>query len=395
MGNPPSHLDFRHTCPTCNRPVRHGDKFCEVCGTKIPSLSTCSKCGTQFIHPKKFCDLCGAPFILEEIPEPEADELPEAGLEKLPEPDSDKMPGPGEEELSEAAEEELPEADVDETDETYVEEPPEAVADKVPEPDEQEPPEKVSQKTPRHYKDDVQEPDTAELLEQFGEEYSDDETLESLHKEKPASHIQPTTKKPITVPASQGRELSKPVDDALFLLDTKPPPAKPPTNKIIIIGGGIGLIIILAVIFFIGLPLLTGTSIFTTTSNPAPAETTPIPTITTPAVKLTAASGALVPQPTQTIPTDQKIFFQVQKNPITSRILVIFTGSAGAGSISSADVKVTHPDGSISMGVILLLKGVNEITLAGSKEPDRVEIIAKMSTGETYRVFDDLVPFIR
>ena len=207
--------------------------------------------------------------------------------------------------------------------------------------------------------------------------------------------IQPTTKKPITVPASQRRELSKPVDDALFLLDTKPPPAKPPTNKIIIIGGGIGLIIILAVIFFIGLPLLTGTSVFTTTSNPAPAEMTPIPTITTPAVKLTAASGALVPQPTQTIPTDQKIFFQVQKNPITSKILVIFTGSAGAGSISSADVKVTHADGSVTTGVILPLKGISEITLAGSKEPDRVEIIAKMSTGETYRVFDDLVPFIR
>ena len=82
MGNPPSHLDFRHTCPTCNRPVRHGDKFCEVCGTKIPSLSTCSKCGTQFIHPKKFCDLCGAPFILEEVPEPEADEIQGPGLDE-------------------------------------------------------------------------------------------------------------------------------------------------------------------------------------------------------------------------------------------------------------------------------------------------------------------------
>jgi len=395
MGNPSSHQDFRHTCPTCNRPVRHGDKFCEVCGTKIPSLSTCSKCGTQFIHPKKFCDLCGAPFILEEIPEPEADKIQEPGLDELPEPDSDEVPEPDEEELPEPAEEEIPERDVDETDETYGEEIPESVVDEVPEPDEEEPPEKASQKTPKHYKDDAPEPDTAELLEQFGEEYSDDETLESLHKVKPASLTQPTTKKPITVPASQRREISKPVDDALFLLDTKPAPAKPPTNKIIIIGGVIGLVAILAVILVIGLPVLMGISVFNTTSNPAPAEITPIATITTPAVKLTPASGALVPQPTQTIPTDQKIFFQVRKDPITSKILVIFTGSAGAGSISSADVKVTHADGSITMGVILPLKGVSEITLDGSKEPDRVEIIAKMSTGETYRVFDDLVPFIR
>jgi len=379
MGNPPSHLDFRHTCPTCNRPVKHGDKFCEVCGTKIPSLSTCSKCGTQFIHPKKFCDLCGAPFILEEIPELESDEILDAGLNELPEP----------------AEEGTPEPDADETEETDVEEIPESVADDVSEPDEKEPPEKALEKTPRHYNDDVPEPDTAELLQQFGEEYSDDETLESLHKEQPASLIQPKTKKPITVPASQRQEISKPVDDALFLVDEGPTPVKPPTKKIMIIGGVIGLIIILAIIFFIGLPLITGIGVFKTNNNPVSAEITPIATITTPAVNLTPASGALVPQPTQTIPTDQKIFFQVQKNPITSKILVIFTGSAGAGSISSADVKVTHADGSVTSGSILPLKGLSEITLAGSKEPDRVEIIAKMSTGETYRVFDDLVPFIR
>jgi hypothetical protein len=392
MGNPPSHLDFRHTCPTCNRPVKHGDKFCEICGTRIPSLSTCSKCGTQFIHPKKFCDLCGAPFILEEVPEPEADEIQGPGLDEPPVLDSEEVPGPDEEELPEPVEEDTPEPDTDETEEPDAEELPEPDADEVTKPDGEELPETAKAKTPIHYHDDeIQEPDTAELLEQFGEEYSDDETLESLHREKPASLIQPTTKKPIIVPASQRRELSKPADDALFLLDAKPATAKPPMNRIIIIGGVIGLIIILAVILFIGLPVLMGTSVFNTTSNPAPAEITPLPTITTTVAKPTLASGALVPQPTQTIPTDQKIFFHVQKNPITSKILVIFTGSAGAGSISYADVKVTHSDGSVTMGVILPLKGVNEITLGGTKEADRVEIIAKMSTGETYRVYDNLL----
>ena len=375
MGNPPSHLDFRHTCPNCNRPVRHGDKFCEICGTRIPSLSTCGKCGTQFIHPKKFCDLCGASFILEEVPEPEADEMQEPGLDELPEP----------------AEEETPEPDADETEETDAGEIPETDEDEVTEPDGEEIPETAKAKTPIQYHDEIQEPDTAELLEQFGKEYSDDETLDSLHKEKPASLIQSKTKKPITAPVSQKREISKPVDDALFLLDTKPAPETPPTNKIIIIGGVIGLITFLAVILFIGLPVLTGISVFNTNSNPAPAEITPIPTITTPAVKLTPASGALVPRPTETILSGQKIYFHVRKDPITSKILVIFTGSAGAGSISSADVRVTHSDGSVTMGVILPLKGVNEITLAGTKEPDRVEIIAKMSTGETYRVYDNLV----
>jgi hypothetical protein len=375
MGNPPSHQDFRHTCPTCNRPVRHGDKFCEVCGTRIPSLLTCSKCGTQFIHPKKFCDLCGAPFILEEVPEPDTDEIPEPVIDEIPEPEADEILEPDTGEPEERVAGEIPETDTDE----------------VTEPDEEEIPEPAKEKRPIHYDDEIQEPDTAELLEQFGEEYSDDETLESLRKAKPSSGEQPRAKKAVSGTSSQRREPSKPVDDALFLLDTKPAPAKPPTNKIIIIGGVIGLIIILAAVFFIGLPMLTGTSGFTTNSTATSAGITPIATVTTPVVKPTPASGALVPQPTVTVPADQKIYFHVQKDPITSKILVIFTGSAGAGGISSADVKVTHADGSVSSGVILPLKGVSEITLAGTKEPDRVEIIAKMSTGETYRVYDNLV----
>ena len=95
------------------------------------------------------------------------------------------------------------------------------------------------------------------------------------------------------------------------------------------------------------------------------------------------------------IPSNQKIYFQVQKNPVTSKISVIFAGSAGEGSIKSADIKVTHPDGSVATGIILPLKGVTEITLDGSKETDRVEIIAQMSSGGTYRVYDELVPLIR
>ena len=395
MGNPSSHYDFRHTCPTCNRPVKHGDKFCEVCGTKIPSLSTCSKCGTQFIHPKKFCDLCGAPFILEEVPEPEADEIQVPGLEEIPVPESDEVPEPDQKELPEPAEEETPEPDTDETEETDVEELPEPDGDEVPEPDEEEPPEKSTEKTPKHYEDNVLEPDTDELLEKYGGEYDDDATLDTCHKVKPTSPIQPKAKKPVTVPAPPRRGSPEAVDDALFLLDEGSAPAKPPVNKIMIIGGVIGLIIILAVIFFIGLPLITGTGVFKTNNNPISAEITPIATITTPAMKPTPASSALVPQPTETIPTDHKVFFHVRKDPITSKISIIFTGSAGVGSISSADVKVTHTDGSVTTGSILPLKGLNEVTLAGSKETDRVEIIAKMSTGETYRVFDDLVPFIR
>ena len=156
------------------------------------------------------------------------------------------------------------------------------------------------------------------------------------------------------------------------------------------------LIAIIAAVYFIGLPLLTKSGVFSAPSNPPAAEITPLPkpTVvrTTPPVM---ASGAFVPQPTQLLPSGQKLYFQVQKNPVTSKISVIFAGSAGEGSIKSADIKVSHPDGSVATGIILPLKGVNEITLDGSKETDRVEIIAQMSNGGTYRVYDELVPLLR
>ncbi|MFA6225297.1 MAG: hypothetical protein WC620_03720 [Methanoregula sp.] len=75
--------------------------------------------------------------------------------------------------------------------------------------------------------------------------------------------------------------------------------------------------------------------------------------------------------------------------------MVTFAGSAGHDSINSADIKVTHPDGSVATGIILPLRGVNEIILDGSEQTDRVEIIALMSDGKTYRVYDDLVSFLK
>ena len=171
------------------------------------------------------------------------------------------------------------EPDADEIQVPVLEEIPVTESDEVPEPDEEETLEPAEEEIPEQYDDEIPEPDTDELLKQFGEEYGDDETLESNNKPKPTSPTPHEAKKPVTVPALQRRGSSKTADDALFLLDTEPAPAKPPVNKIRIIGGGIVLITILAAVFFIGLPMLTGIGVFSAHSNPTAAEITPLPTI--------------------------------------------------------------------------------------------------------------------
>jgi hypothetical protein len=202
------------------------------------------------------------------------------------------------------------------------------------------------------------------------------------------------------VPPSSGRNHPGHADDALFLVPEEPAPAKPKRIPTPLISGIVLLLILCAAAYFIGLPIITGSGLAGGLSKPAAAEIRPVavsttiptlpPTLTETPVPL---PGPLDPRPTQRIPTDQKFNFLVQKNRVDARISVIFTGSAGINGISSADVKVTRPGGTFTTGTILPLKGMNEITLDGSKEADRVEIIAKMPDGETYRVYDELVPF--
>ena len=208
---------------------------------------------------------------------------------------------------------------------------------------------------------------------------------------------QSRVKKNPPVPASSGQDLPRGVDDALFLISEGKPPVKPKAGVAPLIGGVVLLLIVLAAVYFIGLPMLSKSRGADVPDNPVTTQVTPGPESGTVLPNLTRTpapvSDALVPRPTQLIPIDQKYYFHVQKNPVNARISVIFTGSSGINGISSADVKVTQPGGKVATSIIQPLKGITEITLDGSKEADRVEIIARTPDGETYRVYDELVPF--
>jgi hypothetical protein len=407
MQDPGSQPKNTRICPRCKRPVAPGFKFCETCGTRIPVLSTCSKCGTQFITPVKYCDLCGAPVILA-VPEPDhvmvqgedaeppgsaTDELPEDSTGEVAVPAGVKMPGRKNRKAPDK--EALPAPDGEDDDVAAI------VESSLPSrPRSPEKHDAGKERTPRRYTNEIQEPDTEELLETYGKEYDASETLESSRKPKSRSPLNREAKKPGAVRTPQGQDSPEVFDDALLLSPEKTGAlAKPRLHKTEIIGGCIVLITIIAAVYFIGLPILMGSGSADPFSNPPVAETTPVPVpvinrtiVPTPTVTPTPASKALVPQTTVTVPSGQKLYFHVQKSPITAKILITFTGSAGHGSIESADIKVTQPDGSVSTGMIQPLKGINEVILQGSKEADRVEIIAVMSDGGSYRVYDQLVP---
>jgi len=48
-------------CPKCQHVNRKEAKFCEVCGTKLPSV--CPHCGNAVRPQSRFCDVCGTPLV--------------------------------------------------------------------------------------------------------------------------------------------------------------------------------------------------------------------------------------------------------------------------------------------------------------------------------------------
>lgn len=325
MEDPSLPTGILRTCTSCGSPVGDGQKFCEICGTKIEALPVCRKCGALFIAPVKFCELCGTPVIPEGSEQGSDDEsedleIETSGLEEPDDPEPERL---------------------------VVTEP------KYPEPG-------------------------------------------------------PEETEPIRTPMTE-KSSPRLSDNALFLPDepiptgSQNPPVKGTIpDKALIPGVIVVVLIIIAAVFFIGLPLLQGNPAMAgqapspePVDTPLPEQTTltaTMPITMTPVVP-TNTADLFLPQPTEVIPKKQEVFFQVQKDPITAEITVIFAGGPGINSISSGDVRVTREDETVLTGSIKPSKGDTELTLEGSKGSDRVEVIARMYNGQTYRVFDDLLSF--
>ena len=105
MQNPPSPPKFRRSCPTCNRPVEPGYKFCETCGTRIPELSTCSKCGTGYDRSGK---------LLRVVRSPDYPGRSTGHVDDSPEHSEEENTGGVEDQTSDRDEQEIPEPDTDE-----------------------------------------------------------------------------------------------------------------------------------------------------------------------------------------------------------------------------------------------------------------------------------------
>jgi hypothetical protein len=346
MENPSPSSRKARICPSCRSPVEPGYKFCQVCGRKMDELPACKNCGAQFIAPVKFCEMCGTPVTRAEI-FPRVD----AGL-PAPEP--------------------------------LVPEEPEEIEPDIPEPEPHLPQEQeqVEPDIPEH---EVMGPDI------IGMNVPEEDIMEP-------------------VPASRDMRRSSAPAEYTSLAGPDAAPAKKtvkfPLNMARIAGLIVILLIIIAGAYFVGLPMLKGGKAV----SPAPAVPGPqgaeppvatpmaepiitppaAPPATPPTLTMPTPDNSLKPQPTQQMPRNQEVYFNVDKDGYTKKITILFQRGGGENLIGSADVTVIHPDGSVLTGTLNPSHGITEITLDGSKGTDRVVVIANMYSGQSYRINDEL-----
>jgi len=104
---------------------------------------------------------------------------------------------------------------------------------------------------------------------------------------------------------------------------------------------------------------------------------------------------SLAPGPTQTLPPQYYVEVQVQKQnqdgvPI---ITVTFRGGTGMTFTEQVNIRVTRSDGEIETATMDKPKVGEERNLQGTVYDDRVEVSVFLATGETYTIYDQLIPY--
>jgi hypothetical protein len=324
-----------------------GMKFCESCGAKIEALPVCPQCGAVIAPNVKFCETCGAP-----VKGAKETAVPVAAPVTVPEPAPVKeAPPPAQPPVKEKTPEVAPVAAAAPAAVTPA---PKTVPVKETKPP-AEPPEKA--------------------------------------EEKPA----PAPEKPAPAPVPV-KEPAKTEKVKGVIKETGP--KQPGSSKTIIIAGIIILAFLAAAVYFVGLPMLSGSgtpvqnppvSPVTTNSGSYPVSPSQIPVTT--AVTGQSGTFSLTPGPTQVPPANLGLIIDVERDAITHMITVTFQGGAGQYGVRELVVTLTRSDGTVETKSFKPENRGSFITLKGTEKTDRVEITANYYNGESYKVADQIFEY--
>jgi hypothetical protein len=331
------------TCPKCGSPVLPGIKFCESCGAKIEALPACPQCGAALAPNVKFCETCGAPV-----------KTTQGGVAPVVAP---VVPVP------EAA--------------PIQESPPPA------KPPVKETPEEVAAAAAT-----VGPASQSALIEEVSPPAEPPVKAEGMPVPAPEEKPAPA---PVWVkePPQTGKTKEIPKETG---------PKKPISMQTMVIAGIIILAILGAAVYFVGLPILSGSGpaqqnppVSSVPTNSAGTSASGIP----PSASVTsqATTVSLTPGPTQITPSNRAIVLDAERDPISSIVSVTFKGGAGQFGVRQIQVTLTRSDGSSETQSFKPDTIDSGVTFQGTPKTDRVEATVYFFNGEQYKIMDQIFEY--
>jgi hypothetical protein len=201
---------------------------------------------------------------------------------------------------------------------------------------------------------------------------------------KPAPEPKPKAAAKEKVPDKKAPEILKePVT-------TAPEKAVPVSRtQILMIAGVVGLVIVVALVYFVLLPMLSGSGTPGAVTGASPVTSA----VSTVAPAQSSASASYVLEPTQVPPANLLVTFQAERDPITGLVTVTFTGGAGQNGVSDVSIRLTRSDGQVLTQTLKPKQIGSFTTLQGTLMTDHIEGIANYYNGEKYRIIDKLFEY--
>jgi ribosomal protein L40E len=167
-------------------------------------------------------------------------------------------------------------------------------------------------------------------------------------------------------------------------------PEKPLPYQTKLIAGILVLALLGAAVYFVVLPMLSGTG--TTPQGPVnPA----VPAPAGPSATTVPESGTvpLTAGPTQVLPVNRDLVIDVERDAISSVITVKFQGGGGQYAVRELVITLTRSDNTVEVKSFKPEYRGTFITLQGTQRTDRVEVTANFYSGESYKVVDQIFEY--
>jgi len=169
--------------------------------------------------------------------------------------------------------------------------------------------------------------------------------------------------------------------------------------------GGVILIILALIMILAGISTLvssglfghadsSGTALPIITPSVTVGQVTPSPTVTATVNPVeTVGNVSFVPGPVEQPSENLRITLQVERDPRSFIVSVMYMGGKGQYGVRDIFVRLTRSDGTVLEETFRPVQIGSHVDLQGTQKTDRVEVIVRYHTGAEYKVIDQVFEY--